>query len=216
LAEARRINVEGSKALFRAAKEAGVRRQFFVSSMAAYPEARSIYGITKWEVEKAGHTLGVVSLRPGLIVGEGTGGIVGALQKVMAKAPVVPVVASESQVYLCSDGFVGDTILELLKRGDREFQELAELPIVLADPRPRRFRELVQSMARSSRRRPILVPFPSAPAIVGLTVLEGVGRLLRRKMRLWSDSLVSLVHYNKNPDFSSAERLGLVSPKVSI
>ena len=47
--EIERVNVEGSRNLFAAAHDAGVRRIVLVSTVAAFPEARSLYGRAKLE-----------------------------------------------------------------------------------------------------------------------------------------------------------------------
>src|SRR5260221_840336 len=65
----RAINVEGSIRLLRAAKENGVARTVFISSMSAFPGCVSNYGKAKLEIEAAALELGGAVVRPGLVHG---------------------------------------------------------------------------------------------------------------------------------------------------
>lgn len=89
----RRINVEGTRAVHAAAREAGAKRVVFVSSIKAMgeagprpyresdpPQPADPYGLSKWEAERAlaaGRAQGgieYVVLRPPLVYGPGVGG----------------------------------------------------------------------------------------------------------------------------------------------
>ncbi|MGD0109584.1 MAG: NAD-dependent epimerase/dehydratase family protein [Rhodopila sp.] len=72
-ADIRRINVRGSERLFDAASRGGVRRQIFVSSMAAYEGCRSMYGRGKLAAEEAACARGGLVVRPGVIYITGCG-----------------------------------------------------------------------------------------------------------------------------------------------
>lgn len=93
LAAFRRVNVEGTRAVYAAARDAGVKRVVFLSSVKAMGEGRAVpyreadsprpidpYGTSKLEGEQAlaeGRALGgpeYVVLRPPLIYGPGVGG----------------------------------------------------------------------------------------------------------------------------------------------
>src|SRR4051794_9674095 len=60
-AEHRRKNIEGSIALMKQAKAAGVSRIAFLSSLSAFPGCRSAYGRGKMEVEEAAIGLGALA-----------------------------------------------------------------------------------------------------------------------------------------------------------
>ena len=46
------INVQGTKAIFNAANLAGIKQQIFISSYSAQPQANSVYGKIKYELEQ--------------------------------------------------------------------------------------------------------------------------------------------------------------------
>ena len=83
-------NVEGTKELFRAAREAGVVRQVFVSSYSARPRAAGEYGRAKYALERFFIDSGETVVRPGLVAGNG--GLFARNVRMLAKLPVVPLV----------------------------------------------------------------------------------------------------------------------------
>ncbi len=90
----RRVNVEGTRNLMRAAKEAGALRWIQISSMSAHPGSSSVYGRTKLEADEVvrkSHSDWTI-LRPSLIFGPGNQGLVAKTQSIMKKLPVLPVV----------------------------------------------------------------------------------------------------------------------------
>lgn len=94
----RRVNVEGTRKLFEAARAAGVRRWVQISSMSAHPGSTSVYGRTKLGADEvlraAGPPPAWTILRPSLIYGPGGKGLVEKTLQLMRKLPAVPVVGS--------------------------------------------------------------------------------------------------------------------------
>jgi NADH dehydrogenase len=66
-----KINLEGTRRVYRAALEAGVTRQIFVSSYSARPDSYSEYGRLKYELEEFFLQAGQTIVRPGLVIGNG-------------------------------------------------------------------------------------------------------------------------------------------------
>jgi nucleoside-diphosphate-sugar epimerase len=64
-------NLGGTKAWMETAEALGVRRQIFLSSHAARPDAGAEYGRTKYEIERFFLDRGYAVLRPGLVTGAG-------------------------------------------------------------------------------------------------------------------------------------------------
>jgi nucleoside-diphosphate-sugar epimerase len=89
-----RANIEGARRLVEAATQAGVKRLLDISSMSAFPGCRSTYGHTKLAVEAIFADAGGMVLRPGLIWGESAGSIVGTLDGLVRRLPVVPLIGS--------------------------------------------------------------------------------------------------------------------------
>jgi NADH dehydrogenase len=83
-------NVDGTKAIFEAARERGVMRQVFVSSYSARPAAASEYGRIKYELENYFLENRQIVVRPGLVIGNG--GLFGRNMRSILATPVLPLV----------------------------------------------------------------------------------------------------------------------------
>ncbi len=84
------VNVEGSRRLLAAARTAGVQRIVVMSTTAAFPGSSSRYGRAKLEIELAALEAGAAAIRPGLVWGPQGAAMFGALQRALARLPVVP------------------------------------------------------------------------------------------------------------------------------
>jgi NADH dehydrogenase len=96
----RRTNVEGTRHLLEACKEAGVRRFIQISSLSAIPANTSVYGRTKFaadeEVRRSG--LDWTILQPGTIYGPGGRGLFAKMVRMTrGLLPLVPVLGSGKQ-----------------------------------------------------------------------------------------------------------------------
>jgi nucleoside-diphosphate-sugar epimerase len=194
----RRTNVDSSLELFEAARESGVRRVIFISSMSAFDGAKSKYGQAKLAIERrAGeHHPQVVSVRPGLVYDREAGGIVGAMRGVISKLPVVPLIGGEELFYTCHAEDLARAVRELAMT-----QHPPVGPVIAAEPVPRTFREILATMARASGRNPRFVPLPHQLAYAGLRTLE----TLHVPLKLRSDSIVGLVNSDPSPRFGGLE-----------
>jgi nucleoside-diphosphate-sugar epimerase len=198
--QAQRICVNGSLDLLREAKAAGVSRFIFISTISAFDDARSIYGQTKREVETAVLAAGGLVLRLGLVHGSGDGGMFGKIQQSVDAGRFVPMIgAGEGLQYLLD----AESLQLAIRRALAGALDAIERPVLLADERPVRFRDLVQNIARTRGRRPILVPVPWRLLYFGLSGLERLG--FRPPIR--SDSVTSFVHANPAPDFTTTRAL---------
>ncbi len=200
--EIRAVNVRGTDQLFHAARAAGVGKIICISTISAYDGCRSLYGKAKLEIEKVAHAHGAQVIRPGLVYGPGPGGMFGKLTQQVQKSPVIPLIGNGSQVQflvhhedLC--GFV-----EKYAAG-----KTPALPPVLtaAHPQPWPFKKLLLEIARGQNRKPRFIPLPWRLVWLGLKSAESCG--LRLNFR--SDSLVSLMYQNPQPDFSANCPAGL-------
>ena len=197
-----RVNVEGSTRLFRAAKEAGVDRIIFMSSISAFDGCSSLYGKAKLEIEKVAARVGASIIRSGLVYGSRpSGGMFGALQRSVAKSTIIPLIGSGKYIqYLVHEEDLCGLILRLIQ--DEENLPLG--PVVAASPYGWRIRDLVQVMATAQHTRVRLVPLPWQ----AIWLVLKVGELLGIGLPFRSDSVISLVRQNPNPDFSLADQLG--------
>jgi nucleoside-diphosphate-sugar epimerase len=203
LAEMEKTCVRGSAALFEAAACAGVERIVFVSSISAFAGCRSAYGRAKLSVEKLLAGSSNVVFRFGLVFGDKPGGVFGGLRRQVKSSRILPMIGSGlSPQYLLHE----KTLAESIQRAVRGHLDRTHgVPITLAHPTPWRFRDLVKSIAASEGRQVALLPVPWQLLFAGIRT----GEVLGLKMPFRSDSVISLVYYDRAPDFSLLRPLGI-------
>jgi UDP-glucose 4-epimerase len=184
-----RVNRDATLALGRAA--AGrVRRFVFLSSIRAQcgpsstailresdePRPTDAYGRSKLAAEQglADLDLGAVSLRPVVVYGPGVGGNVGQLVR-LAKLPVpLPFGALRTRRSLVSvENLASAVLLALTPDG------LPAGPLIVADPHPIAFADLVAAMRGAVGQRRLLVPVPAGLMQAALGVV-GAGGVMQR------------------------------------
>jgi nucleoside-diphosphate-sugar epimerase len=197
----KRVNADGSRVLFAAARAAGVRRVVAVSSVSAFEGCRSDYGRAKLLLEAAAAEAGGVVVRPGLVWGDGPGGMFGTLTR-LCRLPVLPLPDGGLQPLILAHE--ADVCAALIGALDWD-PALAAGPVTLGHSRPVAFADLLRKIARGRGGKPTFVPIPSALMLGVLGAAEACGlRLPARR-----DSLLSLLNPNPAPDFEAARRLGL-------
>jgi nucleoside-diphosphate-sugar epimerase len=196
--EYQRVNVDGSLALFDAAREAGVARIVYISTMSSFEGTKSNYGCAKLAIEKqaAGHHPDVAILRPGLVYDQKSGGIVGAMRGVMSKLPVVPLIGGNQVFYTCHAEDLAKAVHELAIAA-----KVPHTPIIAAEPVPRPFKQILTTMAGADGRKPTFLPLPHQLAYFGLKTLE----TLHAPIKLRSDSIIGLINNDPDPQFGGLQ-----------
>jgi NADH dehydrogenase len=166
LAEARRVNEEGSTRVLALSRERGARF-VFVSSTGAHDEALSYYGRSKLAVERRLDLGRDLVIRPGLILGEG--GLFRRIRQSLARFGFVPVFDGGRQ--RIQTVHVEDLCAAII-RAIR--QEMAGVYVV-AEPHGLELRELFVAMAERMGRKARLVPLPAAPLLIVLRAAERLG-----------------------------------------
>lgn len=187
-------NVTPSVALLQAAKSAGVERLIYISSMSAFEGCRSNYGKAKLMVENEARNLGAVIIRPGLVWGNPSGGVMGTLENLVAKLPVVPFLTGGKQLLIHE----ADLSAAIVAIAENHPPDAATLHSV-AHTTPVSLLEILRSIAKRSGRTRLYVPVPWQFAMAGLIFIEMLG--IRTLFR--SDSLVGLVHGNPHPEITA-------------
>lgn len=93
--QALRLNTQAAQQLLAASRQAGLRKNVFISSMSAHEAAESVYGRQKLAIEHLFDAKKDISLRPGLIIGNG--GIVKQMVGFMRSKHLVPLVGGGNQ-----------------------------------------------------------------------------------------------------------------------
>jgi nucleoside-diphosphate-sugar epimerase len=187
-----RVNVEGTGHLLTAAKNAGVDRIIYVSTVAAFPETRSMYGRAKLESEGLALALGAVVVRCGLVWGPHGGAMFGALRRAVQRLPVVPlVVPADLGIALVCEDDLAVLIERVLEAWPREpgrlFVAAASSTLTITD--------LLRSLSPSagSSRRFVAVSWRIAWLALRCLEMLGVTPPFR------SDSLLSLLSADSDP-----------------
>lgn len=184
LAAYRRVNVDATRRLARAAADCGVRRCVFLSSVKVNGDASQVpfterdaprpedpYGRTKWEAEQALHEIAArsrlefVILRPPLVYGPGVKGNVLRLMRAIDRGLPLPFASIENQRSLIYVGNLVDAIILSL-----DHPAAADKTYLLADDDGISTPDLVRSMARALGKPARLLPFPP-------TLLKLAGRV---------------------------------------
>ena len=202
-------NVTGTARLLDSARRLGVRQQVVISSISAYEGCRSFYGRAKLAMEQAAFQRGAWAVRPGLIHGPHAGGMYGQLSRQVRQSRLTPIFGRGDQPqYLVHEDDLSGWLVRLLEKGT----PAPARALTAADPERWTFRDLLSALARLQHRpRPIFLPVPWRPVWLALRSTEAAG--LRLGFR--SDSLLSLMHQNPQPDFSAAREWGFQSRKFS-
>jgi len=203
LQEMEQTCVRGSAALFDAARRSGVERIVFISSISAFEGCRSAYGRTKLSVEKMLSEEANVVFRPGHVFGAKPGGVFGSIQRQVRTSRVLPIIGSgRTPQYMLHEKTLSESIVRAVS-GD--FDHTRGAPITLAHPTPWRFRDLVRSIATAERRNVTLVPVPWPLLFGGIRAAEALGL----KLPFRSDSVISFVYNDREPDFKLLHALGI-------
>lgn len=195
-----RVNVEGTRRLLAAAREAGVERILVLSTMSAYSGTTQLYGQAKLAIEAATAAVGGCAIRPGLVYSSQPAGMAGALQKV-GRLPVVPLVAGGARQYPVHLDDLMAAIGTLA-----EADSLPVGPIGIANPSSVSFRDVMVALAAQEGRRCRFVPFPWRLLYWGLRI----GELLPVRLPFRADSLLGLVYSAPSvPGADEVARLGI-------
>src|SRR5262249_528679 len=112
--EARRLNVDGSRGLIEDARQAGVRKIVFLSSMSAVPATPSPYGQDKLAVSAMLGPSTDLVIRPGLVLG--AGGLFDRLAGFVRRRRLVPVVGGKQRFQTVLVDDLAEAICQAIER----------------------------------------------------------------------------------------------------
>lgn len=179
-----RVNVEGTRRLLEAAKEAAVDRIIVFSSMSAFAGTSQLYGRAKLDIEAMTIESGGCAVRPGLVYSGRAGGMAGAMRK-LTTLPIVPVIAGGAGVYTVREEDLMRAIALLASA-----TPLEPGTISIAHPSRVTLLNLLRTFAAQENRRCRFVPVPWQLVYW----LLRSGELMRLHLPFRADSLLGLIH----------------------
>lgn len=194
---ARAVNVAGSERVFRIARERGVRKIVFVSSMSAHADAISLYGRTKLEVEALLDPARDLAVRPGHIVGEG-----GVFWRTAASISALPFIPLFSEGLERLQTIHLDDVCEGLRRA---IERDCTGTLLLSERDPVTLREFYAAIARALGRQPRFLRVPGGLALRLLRAAERIGFSLP----VSSDNLLGLQRLRAFDVGADLQRIGL-------
>ncbi|HEY8999560.1 MAG TPA: NAD-dependent epimerase/dehydratase family protein [Candidatus Saccharimonadales bacterium] len=150
--EALKMNVKAAEDLLANAKKHNVKKSVFMSSMSAHDEAVSIYGKQKLAVEDVFAGPNGVSLRSGLILGNG--GIVKQMAGFIKSKHVVPLVDGGKQPLQV----IG--VYDLARVIDAAFAPKINGTFTVAHPQVYSYRQFYQALGKRLDTKVFFVPVP--------------------------------------------------------
>jgi NADH dehydrogenase len=188
-----RSNVHGSLKLFSQARQQGIDKILFISSLAAFTGCQSTYGKCKLAVENQGSSCGVISIRPGTIYGGENKGVFGTLKKIAAFPFFILPADGQQRIYLVHIDDLCEKILNLINSKNLK----SESPLLIAHPKSVAILEILCLLNSESKKS---IKLPTGLLLASFRMLE---MLLRGKSPVRSDSLISLLNPNPQITFES-------------
>lgn len=219
LTEFRRVNVQGTLALFRQAALTGVRRFVFVSSVKVNgestlpgqpfsevdtPQPQDVYGISKFEAEQGLQQLAretgveLVVIRPPLVYGPGVKANFAALMRAVQRGWFLPLGAVDNRRSLVALDNLVDFIMTTCSH-----PAAANQTFFVSDGRDLSTTELIRAMARAAQVPARLLPVPPS-------LLVWLGGLIGRR------PVVGRLCDNLQVDISKARQLLNWLPSVTV
>ena len=190
-----RVNVEGTRRLLIAAKDADVNRIIVLSSMSAFEGTTQLYGRAKLDIEAMTTESGGCAIRPGMVYSERAGGMAGAIRK-LTSLPIVPVIAGGAGVYTVWEQDLMRVVALLASA-----TTLEPGTISVAHTSRVTLTDLLRAFAAQEDRRCRFVPVPWQL----IYWLLRCGEFMRLRLPFRADSLLGLVH--TAPGLAGGEQL---------
>lgn len=178
--EAKAINIEGTKRLLQASRNAGVKKNIFFSSMSAHSAALSAYGQQKLELEKEFYGPDDAVIRPGLVIGKG--GLFLEMVKHIQSNGIVPLIDGGNQpLYTVHSS-------DVLKAVETIITQNLNGVFTVAEPDPVLYKDFYKALAASLNRKLVLLPVPYALLAVAFTITGAFGI----KLKVGKENLLGL------------------------
>jgi lipopolysaccharide/colanic/teichoic acid biosynthesis glycosyltransferase/nucleoside-diphosphate-sugar epimerase len=220
LDEYRRVNLHGTELLARAAAGAGVRRMVFVSTAKVngestptgafseedVPSPQDPYSISKWEAEKALHSIAattrleIVIVRPPLVYGAGVRANFLRLMKLTGKGIPMPLPDTRNRRSLLGVQNLADFLVRCM-----EDPRAANQTFLVSDGEDLSTRELVEQLAIAFGRKAHFLPAPVFAVRLAAKILRKEAAVERLFGSLSLDSRKAQIMLDWTPPVTIAE-----------
>lgn len=174
------LNLDGTSHLYESAKNAGVKKFIFFSSLSAHAQAVSDYGKTKLAIENMLNPQTDLILKPGLVLGHG--GLFGSILRMIRTLPVLPLVDGGSQRLQAID------IEDLAKCVEVGIHKnISGTHILIAEP-DFTLRDMAELIRKQLNRRMLFLSLPYGLVDFGFTFTEA----LRLRLPVSKENLLGL------------------------
>jgi nucleoside-diphosphate-sugar epimerase len=191
------INLTGAKNLLQASRHQKVKKNVFISSMSAHDDAESIYGKQKLAIEKLFDTPQDISLRCGLIIGNG--GIVKEMVDFMRSKHLVPLIGGGTQPL--QSVAVGD----LCKAIEASLQKPVHGVLTIANPDVFSYRTFYETIAEVFGIKVAFLPVPFWALMAAAQTIE----TLRLPLGFGKDNVLGLKQLKSSDNAADLKALGI-------
>ncbi|MCI0470314.1 MAG: NAD-dependent epimerase/dehydratase family protein [Candidatus Aminicenantes bacterium] len=191
-------NIAGTKKMYHAGKDRGVKKHIFLTSYSAKPGSQSEYGFIKYELENFFLQEKQVIIRPGLVLG--SGGMFQGMMRLLKTYPVIPLLDGGAyDVPIISVGALCQAIEKILTVTGPAQYHIFQAELVS-------MKHLLLETKRRLGARCLLLPIPSFLPRLFLKLLE----TLRIPFPIKSSSIVALKENRQLSYRSHLKQLGIV------
>ena len=166
--EAKNINIEGTKKLLQASRNAGVKKNIFFSSMSAHADALSAYGQQKFLLEKEFNAKDDAIIRPGLVIGNG--GLFLEMVKHIKSKGIVPLIDGGKQPLYTVHS------LDIMKAIEIIITKNLNGTFTVAETEPVLYCDFYKELAKALNKKVLTfnISYPLMEIILSLTKLLGI------------------------------------------
>jgi nucleoside-diphosphate-sugar epimerase len=200
LAEARRVNEEGTRRILAASRRAGIPRFVFISTVAAHPDAPNYYARSKHALEGLLDPSRDLVIRPGLILARHGQGLFQQMRDTSRRTHLVPLFGGGKQPL--QTVHVDDVCEALARALERELTGALNI----AEPDPVSLEAFMRMLTDRLQVRCLFLPLPFGPVLAAIRVIEA----LRVPFPLRSESLLGIKALRRVPVAEDLRRLDLV------
>lgn len=178
--EAKAINIEGTKRVLQASRNAGVKKNIFFSSMSAHADALSAYGQQKLQLEKEFYGPDDAIIRSGLVIGKG--GLFLEMVKHIQSKGIVPLIDGGNQpLYTVHSS-------DVLKAVEIIITKNLNGNFTVAEPDPVLYRDFYRELAKALNKKVWMISMPYSL----MELLLSLTRLLKINTGVGKENLIGL------------------------